>query len=39
MPLASLVHDQLMTGVARGMGDADWSALSRLVAENAGLKD
>ena len=39
MPLASLVHDQLMTGVARGMGDADWSALSGLVAENAGLKD
>lgn len=39
MPLASLVHDQLTSGVARGMGDADWSALSRLVAENAGLKD
>lgn len=39
MPLASLVHDQLTSGVARGMGDADWSALSRVIAENAGLKD
>jgi 3-hydroxyisobutyrate dehydrogenase-like beta-hydroxyacid dehydrogenase len=39
MPLASLIHDQLTSGVARGMGDADWSALCRLVAENAGLKD
>jgi len=25
--------------VARGMGEADWSALSQLAAENAGLKD
>lgn len=39
MPIASLVHDQLISGIARGLGDADWSALSRLVAENAGLKD
>jgi len=39
MPLASLVHDQMTSCVARGMGDTDWAALSRLVAENAGLKD
>ena len=39
MPFASLVHDQLLSGVGRGLGDADWSALSRLVAENAGLTD
>jgi 3-hydroxyisobutyrate dehydrogenase-like beta-hydroxyacid dehydrogenase len=39
MPFASLVHDQLTSGVARGMGDIDWAALSRLVAENAGLTD
>ncbi len=39
MPLASLVHDQLLSGIGRGLGDADWSALSRVVAENAGLKD
>ena len=39
MPLASLVHDQLLSGVGRGLGDADWSALARVVAENAGLKD
>lgn len=39
MPFASLVHNQLLSGVGRGLGDADWSALSRLVAENAGLTD
>ena len=38
MPLASLVHDQLVSGVARGLGEIDWSALARVVAENAGLK-
>jgi 3-hydroxyisobutyrate dehydrogenase-like beta-hydroxyacid dehydrogenase len=39
MPFASVVHDQLLSCVGRGLADADWSALSRLVAENAGLKD
>lgn len=38
MPLASLVRDRLLSGVARGMQDADWSSIARLVAENAGLK-
>jgi 3-hydroxyisobutyrate dehydrogenase-like beta-hydroxyacid dehydrogenase len=37
MPTASLVHDQLLSGVARGLGEIDWSGLSRVVAENAGL--
>ncbi len=37
MPVASLVHDHFLTGVARGEGDADWSALARLAAGNAGL--
>ncbi|HEY6519100.1 MAG TPA: NAD(P)-dependent oxidoreductase [Roseiarcus sp.] len=37
MPVASLVHDQFLSGVARGEGDADWSALARLAAGNAGL--
>ena len=37
MPVASLVHDQLVSGIARGMGQIDWSALSSVVAENAGI--
>ena len=38
MPLASLLHDQLISGVARGLGEIDWSGVARVVAENAGLK-
>lgn len=37
MPLASLVRDHFLGGVARGMGDDDWSALGALAAERAGL--
>jgi 3-hydroxyisobutyrate dehydrogenase-like beta-hydroxyacid dehydrogenase len=37
MPLASLNHDRLMSVVAHGHGDADWTALAQLVDENAGL--
>ncbi len=37
MPLASLLHDRLMTGVAQGRGEMDWSALSLGVSEDAGL--
>lgn len=37
MPLASLVRDNFLGGVARGMGDHDWSALGALAAERAGL--
>jgi 3-hydroxyisobutyrate dehydrogenase-like beta-hydroxyacid dehydrogenase len=37
MPVASLVHDQFLCGVATGAGDSDWSALARLAAVNAGL--
>ena len=37
MPVASLVHDHFLTGVARGEGDSDWAALARLAAGNAGL--
>jgi 3-hydroxyisobutyrate dehydrogenase-like beta-hydroxyacid dehydrogenase len=39
MPLASLIRDHLISGVARGMGEIDWSALSRVVAEDAGLEN
>ncbi len=38
MPVASVVHGNLLSGVARGKGDMDWSVLARVIAENAGLK-
>jgi 3-hydroxyisobutyrate dehydrogenase-like beta-hydroxyacid dehydrogenase len=38
LPLASLVHDNVLTAISRGMADLDWSATARLAAENAGLK-
>ena len=37
MPVASLIRDHFITGIARGKADFDWSALARLAAENAGL--
>jgi 3-hydroxyisobutyrate dehydrogenase-like beta-hydroxyacid dehydrogenase len=39
LPIASLVRDQLISGIARGYGESDWSALGRVVAENAGIRD
>jgi len=37
MPVASLVHDHFLSGVAQGAGDSDWAGLARLAARNAGL--
>jgi 3-hydroxyisobutyrate dehydrogenase-like beta-hydroxyacid dehydrogenase len=37
MPMASLLRDQMLSAVARGMGDLDWAALAKLSAERAGL--
>lgn len=37
MPLASVVHDHFLGGVARGLGDLDWAALAALAAERAGV--
>ena len=37
MPLASLLRDHFVSAVARGKGDADWSALGEIIAANAGL--
>lgn len=37
MPSASLVHDQIITAIARGMKDMDLSALGKLACDNAGL--
>jgi 3-hydroxyisobutyrate dehydrogenase-like beta-hydroxyacid dehydrogenase len=37
MPVASLVRDHFISGIARGKADLDWSGLAQVVAENAGL--
>jgi 3-hydroxyisobutyrate dehydrogenase-like beta-hydroxyacid dehydrogenase len=37
MPSVSVVHDRLITGMARGYAERDWSALGLLAAEEAGL--
>jgi len=37
MPLASLMRDRYLSAVARGWGDADWAALARVAAADAGL--
>ena len=37
MPLASVLRDRLLTAAAKGYGDLDLSALSRLSREDAGL--
>ena len=39
MPVASVVHDRLQTLIAHGGGDLDWSAVGKLAAEDAGIKD
>ena len=38
MPIASLIRDNLVSGIAQGWGDLDWSALARVAAAKAGLK-
>jgi hypothetical protein len=37
MPIASVVRDQFLTGIARGYQDLDWAALGRVCAEDAGI--
>lgn len=37
MPVASLIHDQMLSAIARGYGELDFSSLGRFAAENAGL--
>lgn len=36
MPLASLLHDRLLSAVARGWDGLDWAALGRVAAADAG---
>jgi 3-hydroxyisobutyrate dehydrogenase-like beta-hydroxyacid dehydrogenase len=38
MPLASLVRDHLLSGVAQGQAELDWSSFTRVAARNAGLE-
>jgi 3-hydroxyisobutyrate dehydrogenase-like beta-hydroxyacid dehydrogenase len=37
MPSVSVVRDRLITGIARGYGELDWTALGLIAAEDAGL--
>jgi 3-hydroxyisobutyrate dehydrogenase-like beta-hydroxyacid dehydrogenase len=37
MPLASLLRDHLLAALAQGQGDMDWSSVSRVLANGAGL--
>src|SRR5271157_1810599 len=37
MPLASLLHDHFLAGVAQGNGDIDWSGIAKVAAKDAGL--
>ena len=37
MPSVDVVRDRLITGIARGHADLDWSALGLIAAEEAGL--
>jgi 3-hydroxyisobutyrate dehydrogenase-like beta-hydroxyacid dehydrogenase len=37
LPFASVVRDQLLSAVARGYGELDWSALALVAEENAGV--
>lgn len=37
MPLASLICDHLLSGVAQGQSELDWSSVARVIARDAGL--
>jgi 3-hydroxyisobutyrate dehydrogenase-like beta-hydroxyacid dehydrogenase len=37
MPFASLLHDRLMSAVAKGKGDLDWTGLASEMSEQAGV--
>ncbi len=38
LPLASLIRDRMITAIAQGRGDQDWSSLAAVTREAAGLK-
>lgn len=39
LPFASVLHDRLLSGAARGWARSDWAALGRVAAVDAGLDD
>jgi 3-hydroxyisobutyrate dehydrogenase-like beta-hydroxyacid dehydrogenase len=39
MPFGSALHDRLLSAMARGWGEADWAALGRVTAADAGDED
>jgi 3-hydroxyisobutyrate dehydrogenase-like beta-hydroxyacid dehydrogenase len=38
LPSLSVVRDRLVTGIARGYGDLDWTVLARIAAQEAGVE-
>ena len=38
MPMASLLHDRMLSGVALGQEELDWSSVARIAAQAAGLE-
>ena len=38
MPVASLIHDRFVTGLALGLGESDWAAIARVSYQSAGLR-
>jgi 3-hydroxyisobutyrate dehydrogenase-like beta-hydroxyacid dehydrogenase len=38
MPTVEVVRDRLITGIARGYGDLDWTALGLIAAQEAGVQ-
>lgn len=39
MPMANLVHDRLLRGMANGNGDLDWASFANEVLKDAGLNE
>jgi 3-hydroxyisobutyrate dehydrogenase-like beta-hydroxyacid dehydrogenase len=39
MPSVDVVRDRMLTGIARGYADLDWSVLGLIAAEEAGVRD
>jgi 3-hydroxyisobutyrate dehydrogenase-like beta-hydroxyacid dehydrogenase len=37
MPIASVIHDQMLSALANGQGELDWSSVALVAARNAGL--
>ena len=38
MPLAGIIRDHFLEGIALGYGDHDWAAIARVIAANAGIE-